>query len=185
MNPGSHDELEVIPHLGTFHEDPHHHIEPIRLTDHEYALATQALLVVCTDVVLVDEEGRYVLAYRRHPAAEGWWWKGGSWKAQDTRSESIARILERELGYAPRKVVMLAVFDHFWSLRGEVPHDAGRHDIIFLHYVVVDEATIANMKLDEREYESERGFMRYDGSQEVRPVVKAAYELYMSTRNGH
>lgn len=171
-------ELEIIPDLGTFHEDPAHHIEHIRLSNEQYALATQALPVVCTDVVLVDQLGRFVLSYRNHPAASGWWWSGGSWKAELSREESIAKILKRELGFVPEKVTTLAIFDHFWSTRGELPHETGRHDIIFLHSVVVDEDTIANITLDPNEYDSARGLMRYDGTQDVRPVIKKTYELF-------
>lgn len=170
--------IEIVPNLGTYHEDPNHHIEHIRLSNEQYALATQALPVVCTDVVLVDQNGRFVLSYRKNPAAKGWWWSGGSWKAEYSREESIAKILQRELGFMPEKVTTLAVFDHFWSTRGEFPHKTGRHDIIFLHSVVIDEDTIAKIRLDPTEYDAERGFMRYDGTQEVRPAVKAAYELF-------
>jgi hypothetical protein len=173
-------EIEVVPDLGTFHEDKAHHVEKIRLSDEQYALATQALPVVCTDVVLVDREGRFILFYRNHSAAKGWWWSGGSWKAELSREESIAKILLRELGFVPEKVMTLAVFDHFWVTRRELPHETGRHDIIFLHTVVVDEETIANIKLDPSEYDAGQGFMRYDGSQDVRPVVKKAYELFCS-----
>ena len=73
---------------------------------------------------------------------------------------------------------MLTVFDHFWKLRGEEPREVGRHDIIFLHYVEIDEATIGKIALDPAEYDAERGFMRYDGSQEVRPVIRRAYDLF-------
>lgn len=170
--------LEIVPNLGTFHEDPTHHIERVRLSDEQYALATQALPVVCTDVVLIDTLGRFVLSYRNHPAAKGWWWSGGSWKAEYSREESIAQILQRELGFVPDKVTTLAIFDHFWSSRGELPHETGRHDIIFLHYVEVSEETIAHITLDPSEYDTDCGLMHYDGTQDVRPAVREAYELY-------
>ena len=180
MNTTSTDGIEIVPSLGTFHEDPTHKIEHIRLSAEQYALATQALPVVCTDVVLVDDKGRFVLSYRKNPAAKGWWWSGGSWKAEFSREESIAKILNRELGFVPDKVTTLAVFDHFWSTRGELPHETGRHDIIFLHTVQVDEETIAKINLDPNEYDAARGFMRYDGTQDVRPAIRRAYELFRS-----
>ena len=170
--------LEMVPHLGTFHETPGHQIERIRLSDEQYALATAALPVLCTDLVFVDEQDRFILAQRRNAAAKGWWWFGGSWKAEFTREESLAAVLTREIGFLPRGVTLLTFFEHFWATRREVPHETGRHDMIFLHYVKVNEEAIAKIHLEDDEYDAVEGLLRYDGTQEVRPAVKAAYELY-------
>ena len=172
-----------VHHIGPFHEDPNFKVTPPpreEVTPEIYAFIGRCVPIVCTDLVFIDDERRFVLAYRRNACARGWWWKGGSRKAGMTREASLAALMQREIGFMPDGVHHFAHFDHFWSERGEFPHEVGRHDIIDLHIVRVNEATIAKIKLDPTEYDAERGFMRYNGTQEVRPVVKAAYETYLN-----
>lgn len=173
----------MIGHLGTFHENLQHRLPHVRLSDDEYARATAGLPVLCTDLVLVDEHDRFVLSYRNHPCAQGWWWMGGSWKAEFTREESLEHILKREIGFTPSNTVLFACFDYFWVTRREDPTDSGRHEMIFLHYMRVSEEIISRITLDPNEYDAARGLLRYDGTQEVRPAVKEAYALFLSQRS--
>ena len=46
-------------------------------------------------------------------------------------------------------------------------------------FVKVTEETLSKIVLDKEEYDEEQGFMRYDGSQEVRPVIMEAYKTYL------
>ncbi len=166
--------------LGTYKEEGLPEFTPPFLSDEEYARAQSALPIVCTDLIIVDDKGRFVLAYRLHPAAQGWWWKGGRMKTGDTPLASLTRLMQREIGFVPDGIRYFAHLHHLWAKRKESPQDTGKHDVIFLHSVVLDEKSIANIKLDPNEYDTERGLMRYDGTQEVREIVADAYRLYHS-----
>lgn len=176
-------QLQLVPFLGFFQEDPNHTITPLRPNDQDYAMVGQCVPITCTDLVFVDENDCFVLPYRRNACARGWWWKGGSIKAGMTFDKSYANLMKREIGFVPEQLTFLANLHHFWAERGEAPHEVGKHDVINLHYTKVDEATIAKIRLDPVEYEAERGFMRYDGTQEVRPVVHEAYRTYLALQN--
>lgn len=170
--------MSTVPILGPLHEDPAHEIVAYRPSDLEYEMVGRSVPIVCTDLIFVDEQARFVLAYRRKACARGWWWMGGSLKAGMTREESVAKIMNREIGFVPEGIKLLCILEHFWSTRGEKPHKFGRHDIMFVHCVEVGEEIIRKIKLDPEEYEAECGFLRYDGTQEVRPAVSEVYKRY-------
>ncbi|MDP3725647.1 MAG: hypothetical protein Q8R36_00440 [bacterium] len=168
----------LVPVLGPLWEDRDHRIIPWRPSDEEYAIIGQSVPIVCTDLVFVDSLDRFVLAYRKNACARGWWWMGGSLKAGMTMEESVGRIMVREIGWVPKDIKLLCVLQHFWSERGEKPHEFGRHDIMFVHFIKVSEDTLAKIRLDPKEYEPDRGFLRYDGTQQVRDAVAEVYRLY-------
>jgi len=174
--------MKSVPIVDLLKEDPNHKIVPYRSTDKEYAMIGRSVPIVCTDLIFVDKEDRFVLACRRNACARGWWWMGGSLKAGMTFEESVEKIMVREIGFSPKGVKLLCILPHFWSERGEKPHEFGRHDIMFIHYLKVHEETIAQIRLDPKEYEVERGFLRYDGKQEVRPAIREVYSIYRIRR---
>ncbi len=172
----------LVPVLGPLWEDHNHGIVPHRPTDEEYEMIGRSVPIVCTDLIFVDNQNRFVLPYRKKACARGWWWMGGSLKSGMTFEESLAKIMMREIGFVPKDVKLLCILQHFWSERGEKPHETGRHDIMFVHFMKVDEDTIAKIKLDTNEYEADRGFLRYDGTQEVRKAVSEVYSVYRVRR---
>ena len=170
--------MNLVPVIDLLKENRKHKIVPHHPTDEEYEMIGRSVPIVCTDLVFVDEQNRFVLAYRRNACARGWWWMGGSLKAGMTFKESIAKIMMREIGFMVPNVELLCVLPHFWSERGEKPREFGRHDILFIHMAQVDEYTIAKIRLNPKEYESGRGLMRYNGTQDVRSAVSVAYKFF-------
>ncbi|MFT7644524.1 MAG: ADP-ribose pyrophosphatase YjhB (NUDIX family) [Candidatus Paceibacteria bacterium] len=150
------------------------------LTEQELSSATKKFTVVCTDVVLVDENNCFVLAYRKHSCAAGWWWNGGTLNANLTPAQNISRILEREINLIPQQVMFLDSFFHQWSDTRERPGEA-RLDFILLHFCKVSEAEINHILLDSSEYDSAYGLLRYNGTQEVRAVIVDMYRSFLST----
>lgn len=151
------------------------------LSEKEFSASTSKLVVVCTDVVLVDSQDQFVLAYRRHACAQGWWWKGGINNMDRRPGKNIAALMQREISMVPSKVVFLAHYWHWWADTRERPGE-GRCDSIYLHVHRVGEETIAGLKLAPDEYDAAAGYMRYNGTQEVRPVMKAAYMRYLKLK---
>ncbi len=59
------------------------------LSEHDYANAIQSLVVVCTDIVIINrEEKRIYLAYRKAKPMNNYWWIGGRMRAGETKEES-------------------------------------------------------------------------------------------------
>ncbi len=164
--------------MKTFHENPTTKLSCVFIKPEELSLAFDRLVSVCTDVIFVDQAGRFVLAYRKIHSAYGWWWKGGSKRKGETDAESLSRLMKREIGFVPENIFPLDVVDHYWETRQEAPQEHGKHDELHVNYVEVDEETIAKIKLDPSEYDAERGFMRYDGSQDVRSVITEMFRRY-------
>ena len=162
----------------TYFERAGMELKSVFLSDEANSQALDRYINVCTDVVFVDQAGCFVLAYRTVAAARGWWWKGGGMRKGETTEDSIARLMKREIGFVPENVQPLDSFFHQWEERAVEPKGNGQHDFIFLHFVHVDEDTIAKIRLDSKEYDVERGFMRYNGTQVVRPAIAGAYRLY-------
>ena len=126
----------------------------------------------------LDEQGRFVLAFRRKAAGKGWWWLGGRERPGELPEQSLTRILLREIGFVPKDIRPLASFHHLWDERGEVPADCGRHDLIQLFLAYVSEKIISRIRLDPEEYDAEKGLLRYDGTQEVRTAVASSYRFF-------
>ena len=162
----------------TFCETPGKKLACVFIDTPELSRAYDRLISLCTDVVFVDARDRFVLAYRVIDSAQGWWWKGGGMRKGETIDDSRNRLMKREVGFVPDGILILDQFFHQWDRRAEAPFENGKHDFIFLSFVKVNEDTIAKIRLDPSEYDPARGLMRYDGTQDVRPAVKAAYELY-------
>ena len=149
------------------------------LSSKDFAAATRKFPVVCTDVVLIDESDRFVLAHRRHACARGWWWMGGMLNANTTPARNIERILAREIGLGITSVTFLSQFFHQWSDTNERPGEP-RLDLILLHFARVSEQSLEHVVLDDAEYDSSYKFMRYDGTQAVRPVVHDMFLKFKS-----
>ncbi len=154
-------------------------LQNVFLDDETHAKALDRYINVCTDVVLVDEQNCFVLANRKVSAAQGWWWKGGGMRKGESPEESVDRLMKREIGFSLEGVTLLDIFFHQWCERKSPPSENGQHDLIMLHYARVSEETISRITLDPTEYDPNLGFIRYDGSQSVRPVIAHAYKLYL------
>ncbi len=155
----------------------------LRLTEAELAVATARFPVVCTDLVLVDDQSRFVLAKRLHPCAKGWWWKGGGLAKGVAPDANIATLMMREIGAAPEEVVFLNSLYHEWYDTRERP-GGHRTDLIFLHVAMVTEEEIQRIVLDSKEYDIGAGFLRYrpEYGVQVRPVVGAMYRRFQRLR---
>jgi|AACY02.10.fsa_nt_gi hypothetical protein len=102
---------------------------------------------------------------------------GGGLNTNSTPEANLAKLMQREIGRVPEAVVYLAQFFHEWRETRERPGEA-RKDLIFLHFARVSEEDISFIVLNPKEYDAAAGILRYDGTQEVRPVVKAMYRRY-------
>jgi ADP-ribose pyrophosphatase YjhB (NUDIX family) len=166
--------------LKTFFETVGKKMKCIFIEPAELSRAYDRLVSVCVDIVFVDSEDRFVLAKRKIHSAQGWWWKGGSMRRGENIEEAISRLIKREIGFVPEGVTFLEQFFHEWDMRAEEPCGNGKHDLIFLHFARVDEETIRKIRLDKAGYDADAGFMRYDGTQKVRPAVADMYRKYIA-----
>ena len=169
----------------TFRETEGMKLKCVFIEPNELSVAYDRLVSVCTDIVFVDKEGRWLLPYRIIHSSYGWWWKGGSMRKGETIEQSLTRLMKREIGFMPEQgVEPLVTFFHFWGMRNEAPQENGKHDEIHLHFVEVDDATISRIEqgLNPDEYDVSKGLMLYDGTQEVRPVIAAMYRRYRLTQ---
>src|SRR3989344_943209 len=79
-------------------EEPGKVYPPVRLEEAEYAKAIQSLIVVCTDIGIIDVNSETIyLARRASRPANGWWWFiGGGRRGGGAGREAAPRCFKRE-----------------------------------------------------------------------------------------
>ena len=179
-----------MPHL--YVEDPRHRIQPVHLSDAEYARAISALIIVCTDVLIIDAARQTIaLAQRAVLPMRGLWCIGGRRRAGERSEASIRRCFQRETGLdlPEDRFRFLCAVEYLWANRAQEPSDAGSHNLSYQFTVELDasERALAAAHLDPREYDVAHGlrdFARADlVTASVHPVILDWYDAVFSTRH--
>ena len=109
------------------------------LSEPVYAEAIGALVIDCTDAVIVDWGERvFYLAKRAVKPMKGIWVIGGRRSAGEPLPDSMCRCFKRETGLdLPRgRFTYIAGQDCIWKDREQEPQDAGSHN--FCHRFAVE-----------------------------------------------
>ncbi len=132
-------------------------LQGIRLDDSEYARAIQCLVVVCTDIAIVDRSKRLIyLAQRSTKPAQSWWWFiGGRVLFGETELASARRCFLRETGINPpedRFVYYGPPNRYFFKDRQQEPQEVGCDSLCFTFAVDLLQHERDKIKLDAVEY---------------------------------
>ena len=155
------------------------------LLESDYANAIQSLVVVCTDVVIIDRAKKLIyLAYRKAKPMNSYWWIGGRMKAGETKEESAIRCVMRETGVdlSQESLSFVALLDFRFKDRQQIPQTISCHTLSYVFSVelTAEEIASAALHLDTDEYESDislQGYTREElVSKNVFPAVLDVYD---------
>lgn len=165
-------------------EDPNHKIPRVRLTDEEYARAIQAMVIVCTDVAIVDPSMETIyLAKRSARPGKGWWWFiGGRSAVGETERQSITRCLHRETGLqiAEDRFCFRCMNRFFLKDREQEPQNVGCDSLSYTFSLDLTSEERRQIVLDKAEYgQSELGeFDRKRIQQsDIQPAISDFYKM--------
>lgn len=155
------------------------------LSDVEYEQAMRALVIVCTDVCIIDSsEKKIYLAFRRARPASGWWYIGGRAFAGETEIESILGCFHRETGMeiAAERFQFISMNRYQWKDRAQEPINVGCDSLCYTYALELsgEERLKVAKSLDKEEYTHEiglRGFTRAELiSENVLPQIIDFYD---------
>ncbi len=157
-------------------------IPSLFLSDGEYGRGLQCFVPCATDIVIINRKERtFYLACRKSKPVSDWWWIGGRMKPGELKEEAAARCFKREtkLALPPNRFELAAVIDHRLKDRQQEPQTLGCHMNAFTFTVELTPDELAQISLDEKEYEKEVGLAVFSGgdlvTREVRPIVVELY----------
>lgn len=137
-------------------EEPGHIYDPLRLEEAEYARAIQSLIVVCTDIGIIDSESKTIyLARRASRPANGWWWFiGGRSRIGETEHQSARRCFQRETGLLidERRFNFVCMNRYFFKNRQQLPHEVGCDSLCYTLSVGLTKEERDRVILDPHEY---------------------------------
>lgn len=181
--------LETTPTI--YYADPLHEISVKKLPAEIYKQALAAMILVCTDALIIDPHSKKVyLARRRHrPMRNHLWFIGGRRFPGETSTESIKRCLNREtsLKLPDRRFVYVDEYEYLFEDREQKPENAGTHSLshTFAVFLKPEEILLAARTLDPEEYFQEDGLMALDrldfNKLGVHEAIADVYDRVMSS----
>lgn len=138
-------------------EDPEHVIPRLRIeSDGEYARAIQALVVVCTDVAIIDSPSKTIYLAKRasRPAHDRWWYIGGRCFPGETEYESMQRCFKRETGLLieQSRFVFRCMNRYTFKDRQQEPVEIGCDSLCYTFTVELSADERELITLDQHEY---------------------------------
>ncbi len=155
----------------------------VRLGDEEYGRAIQSLVVVCTDIVVVDTPTKTIYLPRRasRPASGKWWFVGGRSFIGETEQQSAQRCFRRETGLLieENRFEFICMNRYFFADRQQIPQDVGCDSLCYTFSLQLTEEERSRVVLDPKEYQEGglRAFGREDLQTEgVQQCVRDVYK---------
>jgi colanic acid biosynthesis protein WcaH len=115
------------------------------IPDEAYKAILAAIPILCVDIVVKDQEGRFLLVKRaRHPLKGKWWVPGGRVLKGETISQAASRKILEELGVEAEISESLGYYEgHFRENEMGVPSGVHTVSIVVLANLLSD-----NIQLD-------------------------------------
>lgn len=153
-----------MPELPKLYREDNTKLEGRFLDDEVYSKALSALVVVCTDIVLINKERRtFFLAKRTIESMKGWWCMGGRMMRGETELDSVRRLMKREtsLDVATSRFTYVTTNRYWCKYREQEPQEEGGDYICFVFALELgqDEIAAASANLDPAEYEPTLGLV--------------------------
>ena len=122
------------------------------LSDEEYGKLLDVMPIVTTDIVVLDEHCRMLLAKRAYlPAEDQRWNIGGRLKRELRPRVNATYTFRREAGITlpPERLRFFGAASLFGALRRQTPQANGSHTVPLLFYVVLSDAEKEAVRLNE------------------------------------
>ena len=180
--------MKITKKDGIYIEDSHK-MKAVRLSNRDYAKATEAMIGVCADAIIINKSKRtFFLPRRIVKPMKGWWSIGGRRMPGESSKEALVRNFEREtsLKINPKRFKFVSIQEVIWKNRKEKPEDVGKHDLIYFFRIELapKERSTASANLDHNEYE--KGFTIFDRknmlTKKVHPALLTNYDLIFKAR---
>lgn len=163
-------------------EQPGHVYQPLRLEEAEYARAIQSLVVVCTDIGIIDPEFKTIYLVRRfsRPASGWWWFIGGRSRIGETEQQSARRCFRREtrLLIGEERFNFVCMNRYFFKDRQQLPHEVGCDSLCYTLSVQLTKEERNRIVLDPREYRGGLQAFRYEELQSTERVQDPIRDFY-------
>lgn len=147
-------------------EDPNHHMKKVFLSAEVYAQAMQAMIIVCTDAVIINHAHQSIyLAERAIKPMQGPWWIGGRRLTGEDQLTSMKRCFKRETGLAlpSERFTFVDTAEYIWKDREQDPQDAGSHNLVHTFAIELNDAELAQARsgLEQGEYHRDFGLREF------------------------
>ena len=134
-----------------------HQIKSTYLENEIYLKAMESMIVVCSDIMIINRKEKAVyLVKRRVKPMQGWWQIGGRRFAGETARETAVKNFLREtsLKINPSRFKFITTIENIWQSKKEKPIKTGKHDLIFVFTVDLNkkEIKMVSKNLDPKEY---------------------------------
>lgn len=120
------------------------------IPDEVYGTVLDALVIACTDIVVVYDK-RILLGKRtRHPQAD-WWIVGGRMRTGESLGRSSQRLLFSEAGLeiSVERFSYLTTFAAAWEKRAHAPETNGTHTVSLVMMVEITPEEFARITLND------------------------------------
>mmetsp|Transcript_7142 Transcript_7142/g.9037 ORF Transcript_7142/g.9037 Transcript_7142/m.9037 type:complete len:218 (+) Transcript_7142:258-911(+) len=143
------------------------------LPDDEYGRALDTLVKACTDILLTNDKGEFLLGKRVVEPQPDWWYPcGGRMKPGETPYESASRLLKRELKLVVKdedkrnkseggRFSGVGHYSYLWQFRNQEPKGNGTADISCVLTTKLSREEQDSMDATNEEY-SEHKWMKPD-----------------------
>lgn len=144
-------------------EDVKHIFPRIYLPDDVYVQALDAMILVCTDIGIIDRRDRAVFLIRRKARpADGWlWFLGGRSYPGESETSAAHRCILRETGLSITKerFEFVSMNRYFFPDREQFPQDRGTDSLCYTFALELSQDERSKMVIDAKEYSG--GLVRY------------------------
>lgn len=158
------------------------------LSDAEYRLVQNNIVIACADVLIVDPQtGEALSGFRQQKPQEGYWFScGGRMKRGQSYQEAGAVKLREELGLEidPRRLELLTAYSTAFAERAQEPSDEGVHtsNAALVLFVSPEERDVMRVEFNE-EHEKADWFSLgkiLERDEEFPPILQDAVEKVRS-----
>lgn len=124
-----------------------------KLPESEWIEVIRNAVLVSFDLLVHDEDGRYLLGYRRNsPAKDTWFTLGSAIRKNETLDNGFSRCIQDELGFkydVDRKSTYHGIYEHIYE-DNFLNKEFGTHYIVIAHkFQLPHEVVVKNLPVDQ------------------------------------
>ena len=127
------------------------------LEEIDYGRGIETLVVVCTDIGIIDSESKTLYLARRalRPASGRWWFIGGRIFVGEPEKKSAQRCFKRETGLLIEecRFQFVCMNRYFFKDRQQAPHEVGCDSLCYTFAIQLTSKEREQIVLDSREYQ--------------------------------
>ncbi len=169
--------------VATYFEEGAHFNENHFLKNYDYEKAIRALIIVCTDAVIVNKQTKEIFLPKRKskPMADAPWFIGGRLFPGVSEQSGMKDKFQKETGLSidAKRFDLLCMNRYQWKDRQQEPQHTACDALVYVFAVELSNEEIAAVKLNEHEYYPEEGLRSYNAQTvtKLHPGIQRAYEI--------